>query len=91
MKYLITLFEIIYLYYMFFLFKTKYSIHHPFEILFQDIPYAKHPIDTGIYENKICDLGRYFYFTYTPFLILKDIYPNLFNIKFTIFVTITII
>ena len=69
---------------MFFIFKTKYSIHHPFEILFQDIPYARHPIQTGKYENKICDLGRYFFYIFAPFVIIKDFLPKIINKRITL-------
>ena len=84
MKHILTLIELIYLYYMFFIFKTRYSIHHPFEILFQDIPYARHPIQTGKYENKICDLGRYFFDIFVPFVIIKEYFPKMLNKRITL-------
>ena len=84
MKYILTLLELTYLYYMFFIFKTKYSIHHPFEILFQDIPYARHPIQTGKYENKICDLGRYFFYIFLPFVIIKEYLPKMLYKRITL-------
>lgn len=56
-----TLIECIYLYFMFHIFRTKYSFHHPFEYLINDNlgNYFEHPI--GIYDNnksKICKFGR---------------------------------
>lgn len=46
-----------YLFYMFSHFKTRYSIHHPLEYIYNKYDFIKHPISTGLYENKICDLG----------------------------------
>jgi len=40
-------------------FKTHYSIHHPFEYIVVKNDLWKHPINTGTYENKICELGSY--------------------------------
>jgi hypothetical protein len=55
----LSIIESIYICYMFIFFKTNYSIHHPFE---KNMTYfhkfIKHPIHTGIYENKICMLGK---------------------------------
>ena len=58
---LITIIECIYLYYMFHIFKTKYSFNHPLEYLVNDNlgNYYEHPI--GIIDNnksKICKFGR---------------------------------
>lgn len=58
---IITIIECIYLYYMFHIFKTKYSFNHPFEYLVNHNlnNYFKHPI--GIVDNnksKICKFGR---------------------------------
>jgi hypothetical protein len=47
-----------YIFYMYNIFKTKYSIHHPFENRF-NTKLLKHPIKTGRYESKICLLGKY--------------------------------
>lgn len=56
-----TLIECIYLYYMFHIFRTKYSFHHPFEYLVNNnlSKYFEHPI--GIKNDnrsKICKFGR---------------------------------
>lgn len=58
---LLTLIESIYVYYMYNIFKTKISFHHPLEILIQNrefSDYLSHPISSGIYESKICKLGN---------------------------------
>ena len=55
---LYSLIEGIYIVYMFNFFKTKWSIHHPLEILLEGNTYLQHPVNTGDYENKICDLGN---------------------------------
>ena len=58
----IKLLEAAYIYYMYNIFKTKYSIHHPIEYLINNqnmIEFIKHPINSGNYENKICLLGKY--------------------------------
>ena len=55
---LYSLIEGIYIVYMFNFFKTKWSIHHPLEILLEGNTYLQHPINTGDYENKICGLGN---------------------------------
>jgi hypothetical protein len=73
--FLITIIESIYLYYMFHIFRTKYTFHHPFEYLINDGmgTYFEHPI--GVIDNKrskICKFGRdgsimiiiYLYFRY---------------------------
>lgn len=52
--------ESIYIFYMYNLFKTKYSFHHPFEYLVNsfNIDFIKHPIYSGKYESKICNFGK---------------------------------
>ena len=57
--------EIIYIIYIIIFFKTKYSFHHLLEIEIQNGKYwrnvtsfIKHPINTEVYENKICPLGH---------------------------------
>ena len=51
--------EAVYLVYMYVYFKTTYSIHHPFEYMVVQSDLWKHTINTGVYENKICELGTY--------------------------------
>ena len=58
---LLTLIESIYVYYMYNIFKTKISFHHPLEVFIQNrdfSDYLRHPISSGIYESKICKLGN---------------------------------
>ena len=51
--------EGIYLYFMFNVFKTNIDINNPIEyIITSKNNYLKHPITTGIYQNKICPLGN---------------------------------
>ena len=55
----ISIFEGIYICFMFNYFKTKYSFNHPLEsIITQNYNFIKHPINSGNYESKICPLGH---------------------------------
>lgn len=58
---IITIFEIIYVYYMLNFFKTNYSIHHPLEYIFiNNLPkFFSHPIGKYDYSNKICPFGHF--------------------------------
>ena len=58
---IITIIEIIYVYYMLNYFKTRYSIHHPLEyIVINQLPdFFKHPIGKYDYSNKICPFGHF--------------------------------
>ena len=61
MVFLITIIEIIYLYYMFQVFRTKYCFNHPFENIVNDSldNYFNHPIGIEDPEkSKICPFGR---------------------------------
>ena len=60
MELFVTFIESLYLFYMFNLFKTTYTINHPFEknIINNLGNYFKHPISNSVYENKICDFGK---------------------------------
>ena len=57
----IPIIEAYYIYYMYNIFKTTKSFHHPYELLIGEklSNFIKHPISTGIYENKICDFGKF--------------------------------
>ena len=59
MKYL-SIIEAFYLFYMFRIFKTKYSIHHPFEYIYNNklSTFFKHPLRTSFCESKICPFGQ---------------------------------
>lgn len=54
----LNIFEALYVFYIMVLFKTKYSIHIPFEKVTQYHKFLMHPINTGVYESKICPLGK---------------------------------
>ena len=55
----LSILESAYILFMFNYFKTTISIHHPLEgILTSGYNFLKHPIHTGIYENKICNFGN---------------------------------
>lgn len=58
---IITIVESTYIFYMYNLFKTKYSFHHPFEYIINsfNIDFIKHPIYSGKYESKICNFGKF--------------------------------
>ena len=59
MKYIIiNILEVVYIIYMFVIFQTKYSIHHPLEYIMESklSNFFSHPISSDIYESKICSL-----------------------------------
>jgi hypothetical protein len=58
---LISIVEVIYVYYILNYFKTKYSIHHPLEyIVINKLPeFFKHPMGVYEYNNKICPFGHF--------------------------------
>ena len=78
---LITIIEIIYLFYMFLLFKTTFSIHHPYEYyLTNKLPdYFKHPVYTGEYENKICPFGKISIIFLILLILIRFIFINQYN------------
>ena len=57
-KHIISLLQGLYIAYMYNFFKTTKSIHHPFEYLVDGHNFIKHPVNTGLYENKICPIGN---------------------------------
>ena len=98
MKYIIiNVLEFIYILYMFVFFQTHYSIHHPLEYIINNhtaAEFIKHPIFSGIYESKICPLGKTLAklsFIFFTFRIIYDLYFK--NTKETIvsFYIITVI
>ena len=60
MFFIITLVEIIYVYYMLNIFKTKYTINHPYENIITNSmgKYFSHTINVSRYGNKICQFGH---------------------------------
>ena len=70
----ITIIECFYIYYMYNLFKTKISFHHPLEILLQTNNinnYIKHPINNGVYESKICKMGNHVSLLIVLYLLIR--------------------
>ena len=72
---IITIIEVIYVYYMLNFFKTKYSIHHPLEyiIINKLSDYYRHPIYSDEYSNKICPFGHFASNILVIYLILRCI------------------
>ena len=67
-----TLFEIVYLTYMFYFFKTTFEIHHPLESSVVSMSdYLKHPIHSGEYESKICLFGKQAMILLIGFLVFR--------------------
>ena len=57
---------------MFNYFKTTIEFHHPFEIFFTGFSkYVKHPIKTGIYQNKICHFGNDISYVFAAYIIIR--------------------
>jgi hypothetical protein len=84
MKYIIiNVLEFIYILYMFVFFQTYYSIHHPLEYIINNhtaSEFIKHPIFSGIYESKICPLGKTLAklsFIFFTFRIIYYLYYNI--------------
>ena len=57
---IITFVEIIYVYYMLNIFKTKYTISHPYENIITNSlgNYFSHTVQVSTYGNKICPFGH---------------------------------
>ena len=90
---IITIIEIIYVYYMLNYFKTRYSIHHPLEyIVIHQLPdFFRHPIGEYDYSNKICPFGHFasnilVLYLIGRYLILTRTKYKIKNINITIFV-----
>ena len=78
-RYLIlSIIESIYIIYMYNFFKTNKSIHHPLEMIMQKNinGFLKHPISTGIYENKICNFGKLISYLLAFLIMSRYIYRN---------------
>lgn len=71
---LVSIIESIYLIYMFNFFKTTIEFHHPFEIFLTSFSdYLKHPIRTGLYQNKICRFGNDISYVFAIYIISRFI------------------
>jgi hypothetical protein len=79
---LISITEIIYIYYMFYIFETRTSINHPMEVfmlnyLNDTIPerifkYLKHPTNkTSVKESKICPMGKFLIIFLLAYLLIR--------------------
>lgn len=68
--------EGIYIYYFYCCFKTIYSFHHPFEYLLTGSDVFKHPINTGLYENKICPFGHWIAKLLVILLLIRSIFGD---------------
>ena len=79
---IISIFEGLYILYMFNFFKTTLSFHHPFEkLLTNDIStYLAHPIHSSRYENKICKFGHFIGVILFLLFIIRGIYDFEYNI-----------
>ena len=95
MVFLTTIIEIIYLYYMFQVFRTRYHFNHPLENIVNDNlnNYFNHPIGIGDPEqSKICKFGRdgalilIWYLILRYFLINLKLIPKNIFIKFNKYV-----
>jgi len=75
---ILSIIESIYIIYMYNFFKTNKSIHHPIEVMIQrDISnFLKHPVSTGIYENKICNFGKIVSYLLVILIILRNMYRD---------------
>ncbi len=76
---LINIIEFIYIFYILTQFKTKYSIHHPFEYLTSQYSFIQHPIYSGNYENKICSFGHSCAYISIIYFLYRIIYFHLYN------------
>ena len=69
---ILSIVEIVYILYIFNFFKTRVSFHHPFEIIFTGFnEYLKHPIESDIYENKICPLGHTLSYIFSIYILIR--------------------
>ena len=69
---IVSFIEIIYIIYILNYFKTRIEFHHPFECVFTGLnEYLKHPMETGIYESKICKLGNCLSYIFALYIIIR--------------------
>ena len=80
----LSLLELLYLYYMFIIFKTTFTINHPLETKMinklnkiSDKKIFYHPISSSKYESKICPFGKKVIYLLLLFLIYRIFNPNL--------------
>ena len=73
----ISLLESIYIIFMYNFFKTEKSFHHIFEIILNTKNgFFHHPIYSGIYENKICNFGKFSSFIIAFWFLIRHFIEN---------------
>lgn len=59
---------------MFQFFKTTTSFNHPYEYMFtKSHTWLQHPLDSGRYENKICQFGTWVAYIYGIWFLVRHI------------------
>lgn len=81
----VSLLEVIYIVYMFNYFKTTLEIHHPLEMLItSSFDWLKHPMGTGLYENKICPVGNFISLILASLIIYRAIMLDTIDLSLSI-------
>jgi len=81
---------VLYILFMFHIFKTSISINHPLEFYMLDNldNYFNHPINTSKFESKICQFGKDIIWLLVIYLLYKSYYGVNKNInRIVIFIT----
>ena len=76
---ILPIFEAIYIFYMFRIFKTTKFFHHPLEIFLQKTTFndwMKHPISDESYSNKICPFGNMMGIVLAGWILYVKYYPS---------------
>ena len=72
----ISIVEAVYIIFTYNFYKTRYSIHHPFEYFFTgNLGIFKHPVYSGKYENKVCVFGSFISFIGAGLLLYRGFNP----------------
>ena len=90
---IISLFQGIYLIYMYNYFKTKLYFHHPIELFLQNkniIDWFKHPISDDNYNNNICPFGNLMSFILAFWIIFYSYNIKIINYKINRFLWIVV-
>ena len=95
-KSILSIIELIYLYYMFIIFKTRFSINHPMELVLTNnlnklgnTNIFNHKISNN-YESKICPFGKKIIYVLLIYLLIRAIYPKL-SKKINLIVLLTVL
>lgn len=73
-KWVVSCVVAVYIVYMLVFFKTKYSIHHPLEVLLQRKSlgvFIQHPVSSGVVESKVCPLGKVVAWIFSAWVIIR--------------------